>query len=342
MKILSNLRKILTIFFLLLLAASFLVYFRHQIYFSKGSNLEGGLFVVVKGENANVVASKLVKQNLISNRIFFLYYIWKSGALHEIKAGKYQLAAGATIPEIVKTITNPNLSSNEVEVMFREGLSMTEMAQLINDNNLPGTEFLDLCKNPTTEIKNKYDFLKDLNANATLEGYLFPDTYAFAKNASAQLILEKILNNFAKKIDAQTLAEIKNQKKSLREIIIMASIIEKEAGKQEDMGKVSSVFWNRLKIGQRLQSDATLEYVLGTGKIQHSVKETQFKSPYNTYQVAGLPPGPVSNPGLDAIKAAINPTQSDYLYFLTDLATKKTIFAKTFEEHVQNKAKYGL
>lgn len=338
----TNLRKIFILLFLFLGLAGLLVYGRHQVYFSKGANLEGAAFVVEKGDNFMDVASKLSAQKLISQRAYFVYYLWRSSMLHTIKAGKYKLPPGASIPEIALIITSPKLGANEVEVMFQEGLTFAAMAERLNENGLPGKDFSALAKDPPAELKNKFAFLAELPQGATLEGYLFPDTYSFAKNSPAQLIAEKMLENFGQKMTGAKGEEIKKQGKNLFQIVTMASIVEKEAGHAEDMGLVSSVFWNRLKIGQRLQSDATLEYVLGGNKIKHSIEETQFKSSYNTYQVAGLPPGPVANPGLDAIEAAINPTPSGYFYFLTDLATGKTVFAKTFEEHVVNKAKFGL
>jgi UPF0755 protein len=151
-----------------------------------------------------------------------------------------------------------------------------------------------------------------------------------------------MLKNFSEKITPDMLTEISNQKKSLYDILTMASIVEGEVSKDSDRKVVAGIFWNRLAIGQALGSDATLEYVLGGNKRQHSIAETQIDSPYNTYRFKGLPPGPVSNPGLSAIDAAINPAETQYFYFLSDPATGETIFSKTFEEHVANKAKYGL
>ncbi|KKQ14969.1 MAG: hypothetical protein US25_C0015G0002 [Candidatus Moranbacteria bacterium GW2011_GWE1_36_7] len=138
------------------------------------------------------------------------------------------------------------------------------------------------------------------------------------------------------------LDEISKQKKTLYDVITMASIIEGEVQTDEDRKIVSGLFWNRLKIGQAFGSDATLEYVLGGNKRQHSLAETKTDSPYNTYLYKGLPPGPVSNPGISAIRAAIYPIETEYNYFLSDPKTGKTIFSKTFEEHVVNKGKYGL
>ena len=122
----------------------------------------------------------------------------------------------------------------------------------------------------------------------------------------------------------------------------MASIIEREVRSDEDRKVVSGIFWNRIKAGQALQSCATLSFILGVSKKQYSIADTQIKSPYNTYLNTGLPPGPISNPGLSTIEAAINPQDSQFNYFLSDPETGLTIFSKSFEEHNANKAKYGL
>lgn len=138
------------------------------------------------------------------------------------------------------------------------------------------------------------------------------------------------------------LTEIAAQKKALHEIIIMASITEGEVQTDDDRKIVAGLFWNRLSIGMALGSDATLEYALGTNDKQHTIAQTKINSPYNTYLYKGLPPGPVSNPGISAINAAIYPTDSPYNYFLSDPKTGQTIFSKTFDEHVANKTKYEL
>lgn len=342
----SYFRKLLFVAAGLFVVLGLFVYFRHQLYFSKGNNLEGGLVSIEKGDNVGVIAQKLSQKRLISQRAYFMfYYVWNNNLLHRIdpaKAGNYQILAGATIPEIARIIAQANLGALQIKVTFPEGLNMEEMASILNENGLPGNDFLKLAKIPSTELRQKFKFLEKIPEKASLEGYLFPDTYAFSKDSSAEVIVEKMLTNFGQKFSDDLAKKLENQKKNLADIIIMASIVEKETGNRTDMKNISSVFWNRIRIGQRLQSDATLEYVLGTKKIKHTIEETKFDSPYNTYQVAGLPPGPVSNPGLDAIVAAIEPGQTEYFFFLTDLNTKNTIFAKTFEEHVTNKARYGL
>ncbi len=336
-----KIRKIITLS--LLFVAAILVamlYLYNQIYLSRGQSLESKILIIGNGQNALEVAEKMQHEQLIAGKYYLAFYLWKNGELHDLVAGSYEIKPGLTIPEIAHMITTGEVAQTSISITFPEGWTASDMAKRLTANGLAGEDFLAVVNKPPKEVRDKYLFLG--NSEESLEGYLFPDTYQFSREATAQEIVEKMLKNFSLKLSEEMRKEIASQKKDLREIIIMASIIEKEAKFASEMTIVSSVFWNRMAIGQRLQSDATLEYVLRDNKIQHSAEDLQNTSPYNTYQFAGLPPGPVSNPGMDAILAAIHPDSTEYFYFLTDLKTKKTIFSKTFEEHVQNKSKYGL
>ena len=163
-----------------------------------------------------------------------------------------------------------------------------------------------------------------------------PENY---NDSSIEEIASKMLNNFDLKLTDDLRAEIKGQDKTISEIIILASIIEKEAGNSEDMKKVSSVFTNRLKIGKALESDATINYVTKTGRARSTYEDLEIESPYNTYKYIGLTPSPIANPGIEAIKAAINPEETDYFYFLTK-EDGEAVFSITFKEHLKNKYKY--
>ncbi len=172
-----------------------------------------------------------------------------------------------------------------------------------------------------------------------LEGFLFPDTYKFYRETTAKKIIEKMLNNFDKKLSSEIKEEIKSQNKTIFEIIILASMVEKEAGREEDMKKVADVFLNRLEVNHPLQSDATINYVVGEGRNKASHEDLQIDSFYNTYKYNDLPPAPICNPGLNAINAVVYPAGTDYFYFLTD-PEGRAYFAKTFEEHQRNRAEY--
>jgi len=214
------------------------------------------------------------------------------------------------------------------------------MAARLKENNLDGDGWLKLVSSPDN-FRDKYSFLKD-PAVTNLEGYLFPDTYFFQKDASAEDIVSKMLDNFEGKIDAQMTIDIQSQNKSIREIIVMASIVEAEVKSQEDRETVSGIFWKRIDEDMPLQSDATLTYALNDNESRHSYAQTRYNSPFNTYMNKGLPPGPIDNPSLEAIEAAIHPKASDYVYFLSDPNSGATYFAKTLDEQNINKAKVGL
>lgn len=331
---------------ILILAVIFLggcfFYVRNGIYFSQGVAESPRTVAIENGDNALVVGKKLSDKGVIVGKYRFVFYLWTVGKMHSVVAGIYEFPKGMQIPEAAKIITGGQVVPMRIKVTFPEGWTMEEMAERLSSRGLSGADFSTLAKNPSQETRNAYPFLKNLPVGATLEGFLFPDTYYFAKDAIAEEIVRKMLDNFSLKFFAVIKNDLEKQPKTLFEIITMASIVEGEVKLDSDRKIVAGLFWKRLENGMPLQSDATLEYALGTNKFQHSIAETKTDSPYNTYQNKGLPPGPVSNPGLASISATLNPQRSDYVYFLSDPKTGKTVFAKTFQEHVANKEKYGL
>lgn len=170
------------------------------------------------------------------------------------------------------------------------------------------------------------------------EGYLFPDTYFIPVTATASSTLRLLRHNFIRKI-FPVMPEVEKSGRSLEDIIVMASILEGEAKTREDMEIVSGILWKRIEIGMPLQVDTSFVYILGKATEDLTLSDLEVKSPYNTYLYKGLPPGPISNPGLDSIRAAVNPTTTPYLYFLTG-NDGKMYYARTFDEHVKNKQKY--
>ena len=197
------------------------------------------------------------------------------------------------------------------------------------------------------DFSDQFSFLSDKPKYYGLEGYLFPDTYRIYTDATLEDIVIKMLENFNQKLTPQMRADIKKQGKTIYEIVTLASIIEKEApiiyqlnNSNNDAKIISGIFWGRLKIGQALQSDATLSYIFNDNKPGHSGKELENSSPYNTYKFRGLPPGPICNPGILAIEAAIYPIETEYNYFLTPPDSKNVVYSVTYQEHLKNKYKY--
>lgn len=243
-----------------------------------------------------------------------------------------------------KKEVEPIVFKEEKTLRVIEGWRNTDIASELIRLNLPeASTFVEAARQ---DYSNQFEFLADKPSSTDLEGYLYPDTYRVFASSTPDEIIVKMLTNFDNKLTKQMRADIKAQGKTINEIITMASLIEKEApisyqtGKLDDAKIVSGIFWNRIKSGQALQSCATLAYILGVNKPQYSEADTKVVSPYNTYQNPGLPPGPIANPGILAITAAIYPIKTNYNYFLTPSGSKELIFSRTYEEHLQNKNKY--
>lgn len=309
---------------------------------SHGTDQEEKSFEVRSGENAWELGGRLEEAGIVDSRLFFVFHLWQEGRLHELVAGAYRLSGRQAIPEIAKRITEGEVIPKDIKVTFPEGWTNKKMAERLSANRLPGQEFLELAGRPKKEWRTKYPFLANLPEKATLEGFLFPDTYLFAPDASAETIIETMLKNFGKKVDTKLEQDLAKRSDDLFFAVTLASIVENEVPTERDRRLVSDLFSRRLAIGQPLQSCATLQYILGLDKKQYSIEETKVESPYNTYLNKGLPVGPVGNPGLVALKATAYPESNPYYYFLSDPKTGETIFSVTFEEHVRNKAVHGL
>lgn len=330
------------LFVLGVLAVIVFLFVSYQVSSSRGSRASERAFRVNQGENILAIGDKLQQQGLIQWKWYFVYYAWKEDLRQTMQAGDYVLKGSMTIPEIARIISQGDILSTSVTVTFPEGWDMRKMADRLNANGLPGDEFLALARKPLPEWREQYVFLKGLPDDTALEGFLFPDTYTFAEDVSAQDIVARMLRNFNEKAPANFALEASRQGRTLFEVVTMASIVENEVRSTTDRKQVADLFWRRMDIGQPLQSDATVKYILGKNKIQHSFEETRVESPYNTYVNKGLPPGPISNPGLDSLSATLFPTANPYYYFLNNPETGETVFSVTFDEHKINKEKHGL
>jgi UPF0755 protein len=306
-------------------------------------------FTVSSGEGVKKIGQNLLQAGLIKSEFHFEIYIWQTKSAADMQAGVYQLSSQMTIKEIVAQLTAGKTINEEKEIKVIPGWDLRDIYKYLQEQNVASSsDFYQLAGAPLKKYKSgqlpdyseKFSILADKPKNSNLEGYLFPDTYRVYKNATTKDVIEKMLGNLDAKFTPAMRGEVSRQGETDYQIIILASVIEKEVRDDSDMKMVSGIFWNRLKIGQSLGSDATLSYILGDNNAAHSLNQTKIDSPYNTYRYAGLPPGPICNPSLSAIMAAIYPTATDYYYFLTDPATGKTIFSKTLAEHNKNKAKY--
>lgn len=301
-------------------------------------------FIVGPGQSVKEIGENLHQAGLIESKFFFKVYAWRTKNQSNFQAGEYVLNPGLNIKEIAKALVSGESLNKERTVTIIEGWTSHDINEYLLSNRIVNDDsFLVLAQSKVRSWPLSFPkplFLNNAPTGASLEGYLFPDSYRIYKDAIAEDIILKMLNNFNEKLSSQMRDEITKQDKTIHEIITMASIIEKEVRTEQDLKIASGIFWDRIKNKQALQSDATLTYLLGDEKPQHSIEETEIDSKYNTYKYLGLPPGPISNPGLNAIKAAIYPEFTDYNYFLNRLDTGETIFSKTLEEHNKYKARY--
>ncbi|MFH1890000.1 MAG: endolytic transglycosylase MltG [Candidatus Kuenenbacteria bacterium] len=307
------------------------------------AKLDGGVsFNITKGEGVNKISYNLKNQKIIKNSFAFEIYAYLKDVGHHFQAGSYELPEIINIKRLVEILTMGQ-NADEWTLTVIEGWTAREISQrLENDGKFQSEELLEAIgyiPGDRIDFKQNYDFLNDKPDSASLEGYLFPDTYRFFIESGMKDILNKMLDNFDKKLTQQMRADIQAKDKTIFDIIRMASIIEREVRTEEDRPIVAGIFWKRLDAGMALEADSTVNYITGKNTPAVSLEDLQIDSPYNTYKYPGLPPGPISNPGLASIEAAIYPEESDYWFFLTD-SEGMVHYAENFDEHVENKRKY--
>lgn len=300
-------------------------------------------FVIQSGETVEAIADHLQEEGFIKNATVFRGYVWSQGISGSLKAGEFQLNSAMGVENIARALQENSKESNEVTITILEGWSNARIGEYLEEKGvLTKEEWLEAAAttDSRTLIPDKnYPLLADKAAKATLEGYLFPDTYRIFKDASAAQIIEKMLDNIESKVSAERRSQIAAQGKTFFEVLNLASIVEREVINDKDKRMVADVFEKRLNDGMALQSDATVNYVTGKNTPRATLEDLAIDSPYNTYKYPGLPPGPIGNPGLSAIVAVIEPEPNPYYYFLTP-EDGSTIFSRTFAEHSANVRKY--
>jgi len=278
------------------------------------------IFIIKEGEGLEMIAEQLESQNIIRNKWGFVFHVLLHGQSKNLQAGNYQLSSTMSVNEIVAKIVEGDVVPQGIKVTIPEGFSNRQIQERLLNLGIIG---------------------KDDKLPQKTEGYLFPDTYYFEKGSSIEEIVKKMQDNFFKRIGEEISKDLlADSSMKLPNAVTMASILEKEVKSDEDRAIVAGIFWKRIENNYPLESCATIAYILGVDKWRYSYEDTRIKSPYNTYINIGLPPTPINNPGISAIKAALYPKETDYNFFLTDPETGKTIFSKTLEEHNANKAKY--
>jgi UPF0755 protein len=341
-------KKIIIILLVIIVVA---VIGRWNVFSPASSSAEEKIFVIKKGEGVNEISQHLEEQNFIKSKFVFELYVWYKNLQSKFQAGEHKLRQNMQMMEIISVLTSGG-KTNERDIKILEGWNNAEIADYLDREGVVNKDvFLKTTMNYELGIRN-YEFLEDRPTGASFEGYLFPDTYRIYKEIPdkfldggkdkdylmAEHIIKKMLDNFDQKFTADLREEIRRQKKTIFEIVTMASIIEKEA-RGEDMAMAADIFWRRIDEGIALQSDATVNYATGKYETQPSLDDLEIDSPYNTYKYRDLPAGPIGNPGLEAIRAAIYPKANNYWYFL-HAKDGQIIYSKNFEEHRANKARY--
>lgn len=268
----------------------------------------------------NEIAEQLRDLKIIKSPFWFrALVIFKSGQ-RGVLAGDYYFETPTGLFGIASRMTEGNFGLTAVRITFPEGTTAAKMGVILAGElvGFDGEEFIKLTKEK--------------------EGYLFPDTYFFLPNAKSANIISTLLNNFDSKIKSIE-DKITSFNKPIKDVVVMASILEAEARTTETRRIISGILWKRFEIGMPLQVDAPFQYIIGKNTFQLTLNDLKYDSPYNTYKYKGLPPGAIGNPGLDSLTAAVTPIKSPYLFYLSDIRGNMH-YAKTFEEHLLNKERY--
>ena len=293
-------------------------------------------FVVPPGATFHEVADTLHRTGLIDSVTVFDLYARYKHLDRNVQAGAYELSRNLNMIQILTALQTA--IPEEIFVTIPEGYTIKKTAaSLDKGGTIKGSDYLALA----VQGQFNYDFLKDLPPGSTLEGFLFPDTYLVPRNGTAKDLITLQLENFKKHWDDTRKSQAAQRKLTALQVVTIASMIEREARFQDDRPLVASVIYNRLANGWPLQIDATVLYALGRWQASVTTQDRMVPSPYNTYLHTGLPPGPIANPGIKSIDAALQPANTGYFFYLSD-PQGHNHYAKTNDEFARLLKQYGL
>ncbi|MBU0727767.1 endolytic transglycosylase MltG [Patescibacteria group bacterium] len=306
-------------------------YYSNAIHYALNPNGTDRVVVNVhQGDTANDVANQLYEKDLIKSTSIFNLYLKQNNLTSEIKAGRIVMMDSYTLPEIVDALVSG--ISEEFAVTFLEGWTIEQMAQYLEEEGLTTKEDFLKC---VSSCELDEDFIPE----TYLEGYLYPDTYFInLESYNNERMIGRMVNNLNLRLD-EYWSDINASNRSFEDIMIMASIIEREERDPQERPTVAGVLWNRYDNGIGLGADATVLYALGRTSGGLSSEDLQVDSPFNTRKYAGLPPSPICNPSVSSMMAALYPDDTDYFYYLHD-SSGEVHYAKTLDGHNANKAKY--
>jgi len=298
---------------------------------------------IMPGESAEDITDKLGQSGIVKDRTLFSNYIKFFGIDSRLEAGTYILSPRMTVPELASTLTKAVAS--EVLVTFIEGWRYEEIIDYLSESqfaNIDPLAFRAIVERRSPLDLSVFGFLASLPAQATLEGYLFPDTYRLSVDAVAADLVTEMLSNFDRRFDIGSRRQIASRGLTVHQAVTLASIVEREAVVPFERPTIAGVYLNRLNLNMLLQADPTTQYAVsnhdtGWWKSPLTVEDLASESAYNTYVSAGLPPGPIANPGLAALLAVVTPEQTQYLFFVAECLSEVEgthDFSYSYEEHL--------
>lgn len=326
----STLKKLIFASIILLILSCFSITFISSL---NSKTIKEDIVITIKeGSGTKQIANVLKSNEIIKSKYAFISYVKKNNATTNLKPGTYKFTPGKiTFDDIFEKLIKGE-QEESILITIPEGYTVEQIATLVEKKGLSTKDkFLDYSKN----LEIPFNYIEKGNDHRQLEGFLFPDTYSIPISWTEKEIINMLLNEFNK----NWTEEFNNRAKELdftpKEIITIASLIEREARVEKERPTISSVIHNRLKKGMLLQIDATVQYLLPEQKARLLYKDLEVDSPYNTYKYAGLPPTPIAAPGLSCIKAALYPEKTDYYYYRTKAINNgEHNFSKTYEEHL--------
>ncbi len=294
---------------------------------------------IPEGTPVSTMGDILEEQGLIRSSSAFSLLVRVQGAAANLQAGVHDLSPSMTMPEIVAALQEGAEEAGMLKVTVNEGLTVDQIAEVVADSTSYSAEdFLNLMSNQEflAQLVQQYPILTDSynnpNVRYVLEGYLFPATYDVAQGETLESLVTQMVDK-TNEVLSKYQADIDASSYSLQDIMSIASLVEKEGQTTEDRKLIAGVFYNRLEQGMPIQSDISVLYALGTHKEMVTYDDLEVDSPYNLYTNAGLPPGPMNSPSEDAIAAALEPTDNDYLYFYANLKTGEVFYTDDYEQH---------
>jgi UPF0755 protein len=294
-------------------------------------------FVITRGETAGQIGKRLQQEGIIRSALAFDYVLYETERENALQSGSYTVSAALSPRDLAKLFEKA--PGEQIVLRIIDGWRLSEIATAVNK------AFPSITKEAFTQAAvvgdRKNTVLIGMDATASLEGFLFPDTYFMRPDTTAPQIVDVLLDTFERKVGATLRSASADRKVTIYDIVKLASIVEREARDRNESPTIAGVYTNRLKIGMKLDADPTIQYALGEWR-ELSLDDLKLNSPYNTYLYPGLPPTPIANPGVAALEGAAKPADVPYFYFVAKSdGTGGHAFAVTIEEHEANRVKYG-